>query len=115
MTPLDAFNWAFDRVTRDHQAIHKAEEKRLDPPSEAPLIQCGYCDGRGYFKQQHCAGPDCNFLRYCPCKCQACAYVECDICGGHGEFPEPDDWKEDAYWEAKYDERQERREMGDAP
>jgi hypothetical protein len=115
MTPLDAFNWAFDRITRDHQTIHRAEEKRLDPPSDGPLIDCYFCDARGYFKQRHCAGQGCNFLRYCPCECQACQYVECDVCSGAGEFCEPAMFEEkDAYYEAKWDEAKERRESGGA-
>jgi len=111
MDLFGAFEYGFDRIQK---SIRNCEEKRLDPPSERPLINCMYCEGRGYFKAAHCAGPECNFLRYCPCKCQNCAYVECDICSGYGEFPEPEDWQEDAYWEARWDSWKEQRESGGA-
>lgn len=104
MTPLDAFNWAFDRIAKDHQTIRRCEDARLDPPAE-PTIKCLYCEGRGYYKQPHCAGTSCTFMKRCPCPCQSCSYVECDICGGDGEIAEPEEWKDDAYWENKWDER----------
>jgi hypothetical protein len=105
LTPLDAFNFGLDKIIKaSDQAVRNCEEKRLDPPSSY-TIKCLYCEGRGYFKAQHCAATTCNFLRYCPCECQACAYVECDICAGAGEIEEPEEWRDDGWWEAKWDER----------
>ena len=105
MTPLDAFNFGLDRIIKaSDQAIRNCEEKRLDPPSER-TIQCLYCDGKGHFKQAHCAGLKCTFLKSCPCDCRACAYVGCDACEETGEMYEPEEWKDDHYWENKWDER----------
>lgn len=115
MTPLDAFNFGMERIiSASNEAVRKCEDKRLDPPAER-LINCLYCDGRGYFKQTHCASRTCNFLRYCPCECRGCAYLECDACEGTGEMSEPEEWKEDEYWEAAWDRDREQRESGGAP
>ena len=108
MTPLDAFNFGLDKV------IRACEEKRLDPPADH-TIQCIYCDGKGYYRQPHCAGATCTFLRRCGCSCQPCAMIACDACQGTGEMDEPEEWREDAYWEAAFDRDQEAKESGGAP
>ena len=108
MTPLDAFNFGMDRI------IRACEEKRLDPPAD-PTIDCYFCGAKGHYPQSHCASRECTFTKRCPCPCQACAYIECSTCEGTGELSEPEEYQNDAYWEAKFDEAKERREAGEAP
>jgi DnaJ-class molecular chaperone len=92
LTPLDAFNFGLDRI------IRACEEKRLDPPASR-MIACHYCDGKGFFgKTRDEEGSH-----------------DCDVCLGHGEMEEPEEWVNDQYWESKYDEARERREAGEAP
>ena len=115
MTPLDAFNFGLDRIIKaSDQAVRNCEDKRLDPPAD-PTIDCYFCEAKGYYPQRHCAGRDCNFLKKCPCPCRSCAYIECDTCNGSGELSEPEEFQNDAYWEAAWDRAKEARESEGAP
>lgn len=95
MNLYDAFEFGFDRIQK---SVRNCEEKRLDPPA-GHMIQCLYCQGKGYYGARRDA-PDA---------------VECDICAGHGEMEEPEEWREDSYWEARWDAAKEARESEGAP
>jgi hypothetical protein len=89
MDLLNAFDWAFNK------AMAKAEDKHLDPPTEHS-IKCHYCGGKGYYGEDRSKREE----------------LLCDICLGAGEMDEPEEWKDDAYWEAAYDRAKEARESG---